>query len=306
MSEEEALHRRAPGRGDGLFGPEFLALLERLRLLLTGPLAGRRRGEHLTRRRGTGLELVDFRPYQPGDDPRRIDWNVFSRLDQLHSKLHASEEDLRVCVLLDASESMAYGDPSKFVLARRIAAALAVVGLWSFERASVLAFGERVETRLPDVGPRRGVHRLLDFLGALQTRGGTDLGRAFGETLPELARPALVYVISDFLGPVPPFDGLDRLRTLGHEISLVRVLAGEELRPRLRGDLRLVDVESGRSVRLTMDAALARGYRRALERSLRELEGYARRTGIEHVLVDTGEPLETVLLGRLFRLGRRR
>ena len=92
-------------------------------------LRGLLRGEHTAARRGRGLEFHDFRSYRPGDDFRHIDWNIYARLDQLFLKLHASEEDLPLHLIVDASASMGFGEPSKFDHARRLAAALACIAL---------------------------------------------------------------------------------------------------------------------------------------------------------------------------------
>jgi len=90
----------APAAGAGLvFDDEFLRKLERLELLARKMFRGLLRGEHATPRRGRGLEFSDFRHYRPGDDFRHIDWNIYSRLDQLFLKLHASEEDLTLHLL---------------------------------------------------------------------------------------------------------------------------------------------------------------------------------------------------------------
>ena len=95
-----------------------------------------------TSRRGRGLEFSDFRQYRPGDDFRHIDWNIYSRLDQLFLKLHASEEDLTLHLIVDASASMGFGEPSKFDHARRLAAALAYIALHNLDRVGVSVFAD--------------------------------------------------------------------------------------------------------------------------------------------------------------------
>src|SRR5690242_10119744 len=98
----------APAASDFAFDDRFLRKLERLELLARKIFRGQLRGEHTTRRRGRGLEFSDFRRYHPGDDFRHIDWNIYSRLDQLFLKLHAAEEDVTLHLIMDSSASMGF------------------------------------------------------------------------------------------------------------------------------------------------------------------------------------------------------
>src|SRR5512147_2633982 len=92
----------------------LLAELEGLRLLARKIFRGQMRGERRSRNKGQSVEFVDFRPYLKGDDLRRIDWNLYGRLERYYIKLFEEEEDLSLYVLLDCSASMSYGTPSKF------------------------------------------------------------------------------------------------------------------------------------------------------------------------------------------------
>ena len=137
-----------------LFDGEFLRKLERLELLARKMFRGQLRGERATPRRGRGLEFTDFRRYRPGDDVRHIDWNIFSRLDRLFLKLYASEEDVCLHLLLDVSASMGYGQPPKFDHARRLAAALAYIGLANLDRVSMSTFADGALGYLPPMKAR--------------------------------------------------------------------------------------------------------------------------------------------------------
>src|SRR5215831_18854639 len=113
-----------------LFTPQFLARLETLRIRARRRFLGNRPGGHLSLRRGTGLEFADYRHYTPGDDPRYIDWKLYSRTDRPYIKLFQEEEELYTYLFLDLSASMAHpaGD-EKDVAARDLALALAYVVL---------------------------------------------------------------------------------------------------------------------------------------------------------------------------------
>ena len=91
-----------------LFTPQFLARLETLRVRTRRRFLGSRPGGHLSLRRGSGLEFADYRPYTLGDDPRYIDWKLYSRTDRLYIKLFQEEEDLYTYLFLDLSASMGW------------------------------------------------------------------------------------------------------------------------------------------------------------------------------------------------------
>src|SRR3954451_1484594 len=93
-----------------LFDANFLKKLERLSIISRKLRPGRMKGERRSTRRGSSVEFADYRNYTPGDDLRRVDWNVYARLERLFLKLFQEEEDITVHVLLDASKSMDWGD----------------------------------------------------------------------------------------------------------------------------------------------------------------------------------------------------
>src|SRR5215470_16027467 len=117
-----------------LFDEKTLRKLERLTLVATRVRAGVMKGERRSTKRGTSIEFADYRNYTRGDDLRRVDWNIFARLERPFVKLFEEEEDLSVHLLLDASASMDWPMESefaqqKFVFARRILAGLGYMSL---------------------------------------------------------------------------------------------------------------------------------------------------------------------------------
>ena len=127
-----------------LLATEFLRRLETLELVSTKIRAGRLKGDRLSKRKGRGSEFADFRPYSIGDDLRFLDWNLYGRLEKLFLRLFLEEEDLHVHLLVDTSESMTFGRPSKLRYAKQLAAALGFVGLVNLEHglASLAEYGE--------------------------------------------------------------------------------------------------------------------------------------------------------------------
>src|ERR1700751_801177 len=132
-----------------LLTPELLRRLEQFQLLAARRAKSAPRGERRSRARGQSVEFADYRSYVPGDDFRYLDWNLYGRLERLFLKLYEEERELPIRIFLDASESMAFGEPRKFDFARQVAAAMGYVALCGFDRVSVIPFPEnREETAL--------------------------------------------------------------------------------------------------------------------------------------------------------------
>jgi uncharacterized protein (DUF58 family) len=282
--------------GDPLFDDAFLRKLERLELTARKMFRGQLRGEHTTSRRGRGLEFSDFRHYRPGDDFRHIDWNIYSRLDQLFLKLHASEEDLTLHLIVDASASMGCGEPSKFDHARRLAAALACIALHNLDRVGIGAFAANLGANLPPVKTRHHMARLLAFLGGLACAGETGFGTALRDYATRTRSRGLAILISDLLGAADAQRGIEGLLHAGHEVAVIHLLSESEIDPPLDGALRLVDAETGHELEVTVDRELRKLYRLKLDRELQELERFFRRRGVEYLRTSTAIAFEDVVL----------
>src|ERR671922_2638439 len=112
-----------------LFDEQTRRKLEQLMLAATRVRAGAMKGERRSNKRGTSIEFADYRNYAPGDDLRRLDWNIYARLERPFIKLLEEEEDLAVHILVDGSQSMGWGEgqENKFEYALRLAAGLGAV-----------------------------------------------------------------------------------------------------------------------------------------------------------------------------------
>jgi len=243
--------------------PGLLASLKRSRLNVRRAHATVGVGERRSRRKGSGMEFVDYREYQPGNDIRHLDPHLYLRSGGHYVREHALEQQLPVAIIVDGSASMKFGAPSKFDFARRLAATLAFVGL---------AGGDVVEVGVHTSGglrwsPRiRGVRRapvIFDWLAA-QRPSGSGFGTVLGEALPRLADRGLAIIISDWWLDDPDSE-LQVLASLRQEILAVHVVSAEELDPaRLgTGEACLVDAETAYEIELMVDRDVLDGYRRA-------------------------------------------
>ncbi len=247
-----------------VFDEGFLRQLERLLLLMRSPVRGGLKGGRRSVKRGQSVEFADYRDYSLGDDLRQLDWNVYARLERLFVKLFVEEEDVTVTLMIDASASMASGTPGKLLFAKRAAAALGYIGLASEDRVAVTGLAGRSARRRTALRGSGRVFRLLADLSAIEAADGpTDLVAAARHAGAQLHGRGVVILLSDLLDP-----GADRvireLAATGSELIVLHVLSPDELDPALEGDLRLVDVESGDGMDVTVDLATIDAYKARL------------------------------------------
>ena len=292
-----------------LLEPEFLAWLERLRVLAGRTPAGSGPGENRSPSRGRSAEFSEHRDYRPGDDFRQIDWRAWGRLDRLFLKVFVEERDRTLSILLDSSASMGAGGPgiteegAKFDQARRLAAALAWVGLGDLNRVGLgLVRDHLVHWR----SPVRGRPQALKFFRLLESarpEGKTDLMTAIRQYAARSKSPGQVVVISDFLQPGAGIEALRLLRYRGEELLVVQVLHPTELAPQAAGDLRLVDVETGDAREVTLDSRLLKAYRQAIQNLCDELSAWCHSQRCSRILVRSDADLQPALLELLRRGG---
>jgi uncharacterized protein (DUF58 family) len=282
-----------------LLDPDFMRELEALRRRLDVRARSGRAGDRAARRRGGSAEFQDHRAYEPGDDPRRIDWLAFARRGEPVVKLFRSEEDVIVRLVLDVSASLDYGDPLKLDVARRLAAAIGYMALASSQRTQLIVARQRTAAgggAIEHLGPARrgrpGLVALLRDLDASKAGGRTDLTAAIEEIVLRTRRAGLLVVLSDFFDSGPLIQALGRARAAGHDVALVQIVARGELEPAFEGDYTLVDSETGATVDVTMDPAAVSAYVLRLTGLVEELRGWARTHGASYVRTLNDEPLE--------------
>jgi uncharacterized protein (DUF58 family) len=297
-----------------LFDEATLRKLEQLTLVAHRVRAGAIKGERRSTKKGTSIEFADYRDYSRGDDLRRLDWNVYARLERPFIKLLEEEEDLTVHLLVDASQSMDWPPPDplaapaldahKFRYALRLAGALAHIGLSTGDRVSIaLLSGDRVAARWGPLRGRGQILPMLTWLGTPGTGGTTDLNAALRDYALRGGRPGLALIVSDMFSPGGYADGLTAMQGRGHEVGLIHVLAPDEVSPELGGDLRLIDSETGAGQDVTIDAAMRELYARRLRQWRDEMAAYCLGRDVHYVAVETGTPWDNVILFALRRAG---
>ena len=285
-----------------LLEPEFLRKLEQLNLVSKKVFTGQLKGERRSSRRGTSVEFADYRNYTIGDDLRRIDWNTFARLEKLFLKLFVEEEDLHVYLLVDGSQSMAYGSPSKFDYARRVAAALGYIGLTNYDRVGATVFTDRMRSHMSAVRGRQQVFPYFRFLEESPVGGTTSLAKSLKEYALRTRQPGLAILISDFFDPEWE-TGLKALLHRRFQVIAIHVLDRTEVRPDVLGDLKLVDCETGEEREITVSPALLKDYQKAVDEFCGGIQDTLRRYGADYLQAITDQPFEDLILRYLRRAG---
>jgi uncharacterized protein (DUF58 family) len=280
-----------------LLEPRILARLERLQLVTRRRLAGNLASEHRSSRYGETLDFADYREYHPGDDFRRIDYQAWARLDQLLLRLFEAEDDLTVRLLLDTSGSMSRGGGTgKLRLAARLAAALGFVALVRRDVVTLHTFP--AEHPAPRFSGRHATQALFDHLEQVVDQGATGGTALVDAATDMLGRPGpkgLTILVSDLL--TPEWErGLTRLPARGGDLVVVHLLAADELRPELVGDLDLVDVETGERVPVSLSVDALHRYERMALAWADDVAHRCRRLGAGYVRVLDDDDLEQVLL----------
>lgn len=280
-----------------LLEPSFLRTLDKLALVTRKLMAGEIQGERRSPRRGSSVEFADYRAYTAGDDFRQIDWKLYGRMERFFLKLFVAEEELTVHLLLDTSASMDWGEPNKLDYARRAAAAFGYVALSGLDRVSVSAFGAS-GARLRSVRGKGGALPLLNFLGKLPSGGQASLASACRRYAQQSASAGPLLLCSDLMDAGWQ-DALKALTTRPFEVTVLHMLAPQELRPELDGDFRLLDAEGGEPIEVSADPQLMRRYDESLRAWQAEVERYCSSHRMTYISVDTSIPVEELVLSSM-------
>jgi uncharacterized protein (DUF58 family) len=299
--------RRPVDHGDHDDGPLLdSALLRQLELLsldsldaLLSPLEGQHAG---LARAGYG-ELSDYRGYQPGDDPRLVDWNAYARLDELFVRTTAAHQGMLLTVLIDCSRSMAVPGPppgtaTSLRFAKQVAAAFGAVALLRSDAVRVCALADGAAWTLPVASGRTAVGQLLDSLGSLPAGGRTDLPASLRAARPtgREASPGPTVLLSDLLIPDGPDWALDLLGPAGVVVHVPE--AGDPLgREQAGATVEVRDAETGEVVTVTVTPASRRRYSQLTRARDEAMAARCAAAGVGYLRAPRATPVADLLFG---------
>ena len=292
----------------------LLKRLELLRIVARGVFGGNPTGERRSIYRGVGIEFADHRPYSPGDDFRYIDWNVLARTNELFIKLFDRQEAVPLYLLVDCSQSMHIGTPSKLQRAQEIATGLAHVGLCDGDLVQLALFNRTIVDQTRLLAHRRDIGRVDDFLPQAQDAGGhTRLAEALAHFAKRTSKRGIVFILSDFLDNDPGRtatdesglpegirEGLQTLLYRKFHVCGIHLISAEEFAPALTGEFSFFDSETGRVREVRVRKGTLEKYRQAVAQHGHAVERFLRSYGGDYVMVNTVVSLEDTLT-KLFR-----
>jgi uncharacterized protein (DUF58 family) len=301
-----AAPRRAPD-DEELFDDQFQRKLGYLALVSKKVFSGRLRAERRTKKSGSGVEFADHRDYQPGDDFRYLDWNVYQRFERLLLRLYEEEEDLAIYLIVDASGSMGFGGDghgggAKLRYAKKVCAALAYVGLANLDRVSIVSTSDQVMDRMQETRGKARIFKVFRFLRELRPSGATDLGDALKAFVAQNKRRGLAVLISDLYDPKGFERGINVLRYNKFDPFVVHIVDPAEARPALNGDVLLYDCETGEEREVTVTAKVLRRFEEVHRAYLADIARFCATHQVPYIEADVHVPFEELIL-RVFRRG---
>jgi uncharacterized protein (DUF58 family) len=291
---------------DPLLDRRALEKLERLALRWQRSFTGLFGGHNPSRYPGPGLEFLDHRHFHHGDDLRSVNWLAYLRLERLFLKMFQIEPRVPVRIFIDTSESMAcgadggQGGEPKFVYACRLAAMLCYVGLVRLDTIVLQPFSSTLAESYKAQGGRHRFAPAMQFLLRLETAGRSGFAAVVRRFLSIDPARGLAVILSDFLDAAEGVERpLQHLADYGHELLLVHLGGLDDRTPPWRGELELVDAESGDTRLMDLDRQAVASYEHAYDQFCYDLQYLALRNRGRYVPLVTDLPVEDAMFGPL-------
>jgi uncharacterized protein (DUF58 family) len=274
--------------------PKVLLKIQNLELVARTVVEGFVQGLHRSPYTGFSVDFASYRQYMPGDEIRRIDWNVFARSDRLYIKLYEGETNTRVLVLLDISGSMNYGsgEVKKIDYARILAACLTYFAHHQRDGVGLLTFDTEVRSHIPSSRRRGQLLTILSEIDRIHPSEQTEFRKPLRFLAEYLTRRGIIVLISDLYDePDNIIAGLKALKAKGNDIIVFHIMDNFELTFPFEEIAQFEDMETKRKLHVIPEY-LRKQYliilNEHMERIRKELSG----TRIDYCLLDTSKPLD--------------
>ena len=283
--------------------PHLLTAIADLRLLAKRVVDGFMIGMHQSPKAGAGLEFNQYRSYEPGDDPRLIDWKMLARSDRYYVRESEVDTSVSVYFFIDATASMAHEEAgiTKIDYARFLAAALGYLAHQQGDAIGLFALNNLSIVDLPPRRDRSQLHRFLHQLERLQVTGEWPDWQRIENRLLTIRKRELLVFISDFYerdGEI--MKALSKLSAIGHEVLLFHLMGQGELQFEFAGSLLMEDLESGETVEVDAESA-RHAYIARLQDWLKQLYQDSSQYNLAYERLLLQQPLDFALRGYLRR-----
>lgn len=284
-----------------LFDPAVLASMGHIEIVARWIVDGFLSGLHRSPRKGFSVEFAEYRPYQPGDDLRYVDWRIVARTDRWVVKQFEEETNLRAALVLDVSRSMVWrGAPqrlTKLAYAERLVAALSLLFLRQRDAVGLVRFDDAVRTAIAPRARTTQWRRLISALDGPGAGRASNAAEGLAHAGRMVRRPGMIILVSDLLTEIEPVEKAIRaLSVAGHDITVLHIMDPAERDLAAAGDAVFVDPETELAVPATV-ADVRDAYRETVNEAIAEWRD---------MLAGTGTRYETVLTDVPFGLPLRR
>ncbi|QDS99619.1 DUF58 domain-containing protein [Adhaeretor mobilis] len=295
------------GQSREFLEPTVLARLASVPMFARRAMQGSVSGRHPSPHRGASVEFAEYRKYVPGDDLRRLHWRALGRTGRYYVKEFEADTNLRLCLVLDTSGSMAFGSASgaegmtKIDYARRLAGSLGYLAVQQGDAVGLTCVAGGI---VKDIPPRRNPAHLMHVFDTLEEtvpEGDTQLVPVLHELAETIRQRALIVVISDlFVEPSELRECFEHLRFRRHDLAAFHLLDPQELSFQFRRPVRFQDMEGGTSI-FAEPTEIADRYHKALRQYQDDLRQIVLETGVDYHEVRIDEDYEQVLMRFLIR-----
>lgn len=263
-------------------------------------------GQYHSAFKGRGMSFSEVREYQYGDDVRDIDWNVTARFHKPFVKVYEEERELTVMLLVDVSESLAFGTikQTKRDMLTEIAATLAFAAIQNNDKIGVIFFSDRIEKFIP---PQKGRKHILyiirELLGFTPESNKTDVKVPLEFLTNAIKKRCTAFVLSDFITAADYKNALT-IANRKHDVVAIQVYDRRvaEL-PRI-GLMRVRDAESGEEVYVdTSSSKVQEAQRKWWHEQCNTTESIFAKSRVDSVSVRTDEDYVKALMAMFAKRG---
>lgn len=271
------------------FTQKFLKQLEKKQIYSRKNFLGRRQGGHYSLKKGHGIEFADYRKYQPGDDPRHIDWNLQARSERTYIKRFQEEQDLMVHLIIDNSLSMSVSEDNlKWERVKELALAIAYLISMQHDVLQVSTVGSFNAKRYSG---KQLIYALAADLDQLDFYSGDNFFSELKKSCLNVKYPGVAYFISDFLTDLEEIaDFVNFMLTRNIDLNLIQVLSQEEIQPDI-SSATCIDIETKQSINLSLAGDQLSEYQNLLRKHNDSLQDFSTRRQIGWYSLNTQQEL---------------
>ena len=278
--------------------PQVLDRIKRLEVRARMVVEGFITGMHRSPYHGFAIEFAGHREYAPGDELKHIDWKVWSKTDRLYIKEYEEETNLKCTVIVDASKSMAYGEPgwSKFDYAATAAASLSHLLQQQQDSVGLVTFTNKITKVLPASSRSNHLRQMVHELDQMQPDDKTDVSDVFVDLAGQIRRRGIIAIFSDFFVDEATLkESLQQFRLRKHDVILFHIMHADELEFPFEDNTRFIGLEDIEDEIEADPRALQQAYLDEVEKFVESTRKTCASIGADYRLVNTKQPLDAVL-----------